>query len=563
MRRAAFVPLLLATGCAAPAWRTAPHDVPYQRVPQPRLHEPPRVAEVVEGWSTLEESTVRPLAETVNPGYWVERELLGVPALDVNTFGQVPDSPWFENRLGPSDLDPATIARGPNQSQGPAPGPLVVLGGKLEGATPGLVVEDGRGDRYVVKFDPPAFPNLASGAELIATKVLWAAGYHVPENYVVRFDLNRLALSPQAETAGKYGRRIPLTRERLVDLIALVNPYPDGTIRALFSKIIPGRALGPFSYGGLRADDPNDVIPHQRRRSLRGLWLFSAWLNNVDTRDANSYDAFIADPAQPERGYVKHYLLDFGDALGSAGVGPKYLGEGYEGLIDWPQIFKSLITAGLWYRYWLPLQRSPYGEVGVFEAQVFDPERWRPTLPNPAFDQAELLDTYWAASIIARFDVDDLMAVVKEARYRRPGASAWMLRVLLQRQYTLLSWIFGRVLPLDRPTLEGGHRLTLEDLAVRAALLAPEQVGYDYRVVWHGPDGDVDLRAGQIDSPSLDLTEVVERLRAEAGARLSAAPFISVTWRRPLPTPEIPSMQVHLRILSDGLLLVGLDREVD
>ena len=76
------------------------------------------------------------------------------------------------------------------------------------------------------------------------------AGYHVPENYVVRFDLNRLALSPQAETAGKYGRRIPLTRERLVDLIALVNPYPDGTIRALFSKIIPGRALGP---AGLRA----------------------------------------------------------------------------------------------------------------------------------------------------------------------------------------------------------------------------------------------------------------------------------------------------------------------
>jgi len=562
MRRALLFGLLVGAGCARPAWRTAPHDVPYQRVPQPALHSRPRATEPVEWWAALEQSTVRPLAETVNPGYWVERKLLGIPALDVNAFGQVPDSPWFENRLGRSDLDPATIARGPNRDAGPAPGPLVVLGGKLEGATPGLVVQDSRGDRFVVKFDPPAFPNLASGAEIIATKVLWAAGYHVPENHVVRFDLNRLALSPQAVTAGRYGRRVPLTRQRLIDLISLVNPYPDGTIRALFSKVIPGDPLGPFAYGGLRADDPNDLIPHQRRRSLRGLWLFSAWLNNVDTRDSNSYDVFIEDPARPEQGYVKHYLLDFGDALGSAGVGPKYLGEGYEGLLDWPQVLRSLVTAGLWYRYWLPLQRSPYGEVGVYEARVFDPERWRPALPNPAFDEAELLDTYWAAAIIARFDVDDLMAVVNEAHYRHAGASAWMLRVLLQRQSTLLSWVFEQVLPLDRPEVEDGYRLTLEDLAVRAALLAPETVGYDYSVRWHGPDGDVDLQAAQIDTPSVDLRGVVERLRTSAGTALAEAPFITVTWRRPLPTPEAPSMQVHLRIVQDGLLLVGLEREV-
>lgn len=551
--------LVFAAGCAGPAWQRAPHDAPFQRVPQPILHPAPATAEPCEQCAILRETTLRPLSEALNPGYWAERAI-GVPALDVNAFGQVPDSPWFENRLGRADLTPDAIARGPNQ-EGPAPGPLVVLGGKLEGATPGLIVEDARGDRYVVKFDPPAFPNLASGAEAIATRLLWAAGYHVPENYVVRFDLKRLALSPRAITGGRYGRTVPLTRQRLIDLIALVNPFPDGTIRALFSKVIPGQPVGPFSYRGLRADDPNDVIPHERRRSLRGLWLFSAWLNNVDTRDANSYDVFVPAPGDPGRGHLKHYLLDFGDALGSAGTGPKYLGEGYEGLLDWQQILQSFFSAGLWYRYWLPLQRSPYGEVGVYEAQVFEPARWRPAIPNPAFDQAEPLDTYWAAALIARFDVDDLVAVVKEARYTRPGASAWVLRVLLMRQYRLLSWAFERVLPLDAPAVQGAT-LTLEDLAVRAGLLAPEQVGYDYVVDWHGPGGDELLAHGQNDTPSVDLAGTLAALRDQRGPDLERAPFITVTWRRPLPDPSGPAVQVHLRVLDDGLLLVGLEREV-
>lgn len=548
------------TACAhAPAWQRTPHDARFSRAPQPKLHSKPTFVAVSESWTALDYVAAGPISRGLSPGSWVDAALGPRPALDVNHFGEVLDSPWFENRLARRDMSPEEIARGPNRAEGPADGPLLVLGGKAEGATPGLMIEDTRGDRYLIKFDPPAFPELASGAELVATKVLHAAGYHVPENYVMRFELDRLVLSPTAQTGGAFGETIPLTERMVRDLIALVNPYPDGTVRALFSKIIDGAAIGPFSYRGTRADDPNDRLPHERRRSLRGLRLFSAWLNNVDTRDANSLDVFIeADEAGV--GYVKHYLLDFGDALGSDGTKPKYPGQGYEGLVDWPLIGQSFFTAGLWYRYWLPVQRAPLRAVGIFEGQVFDPERWQPALPNPAFDDADALDEYWAASIIARFDVEDLIAIVRSARYSNPAAQAWILRVLLQRQYAILADAFDRVLPLDDPRVEG-FTVRFEDLAVRAALLTSGQAGYRWRLEWHHAGERFPIAEGENHVPHADLSAAFERLADEDSGALERYPFFTVTMTRPLPAEGLPGVQLHLRYLPEGLIAVGLERE--
>jgi len=47
--------------------------------------------------------------------------------------------------------------------------------------------------------------------------------------------------------------------------------------------------VGPFSYRETRSDDPNDTIPHQDRRVLRGLGVFAAWLNHHDTRSINTW----------------------------------------------------------------------------------------------------------------------------------------------------------------------------------------------------------------------------------------------------------------------------------
>lgn len=556
-----LVALLGATACATPSWQQAPHDVRFQRVAATTPHPRPTPTAVSEWWTTLSYTTATPLAQALNPGDWIKRALRGPPALDINHFGEVLDSSWYQNRISRRPLSPAQLANGPNKTQGPAPGPLVVLGGKLQGATPGLRVQDSLGARYLIKFDPAAYPELASGAELIATKVLWAAGYHVPENYVLRFDLNRLILREGAPSPPQ-GKEGALTQQGLRDLIAHVNPYPDGTIRALFSRIIEGEPIGPFSYQGRRQDDPNDRVEHQRRRSLRGLWLLSAWLNNVDTRDANTFDVFLPDPKRPEQGQVKHYLLDFGDALGSAGTQPKYIGEGYEGRLDWPQMLHSLFTAGLWYRRWLPVQRSPYRAVGVFESQVFEPAGWRPSIPNPAFEASDPLDTYWAAALIARFDVDDLVAIVKEAQYSDPGAEAWILRVLLQRQYSILSWAFERVLPLDDAQVQGAYTVQLSDLAVRAGLLGADQVGYSWQLTWHSKDGPVPVGSGQDYTPAFNLEPSLRSLSERAGEALTEAPFLSLKLERALPSPDMPAMQVHLRLLPEGLLMVGIERDV-
>lgn len=345
--RAFFLLALAAASCAAPGWRSVPHDRIYQRTPPPKLHPRPRANRPTDLWYGMVHTTARPLGQALSPGHWVDK-LAGAPrALDINEFGQVLDSTWFFNRINRYRLSPEEVARGPNRLDGPAEGRLDVISGKLEGATPGLVVRDARGDRFVVKFDPPAYPELSSNAEVISTKILYAAGYNVPENYVVALRLDRLVLSPDAITAGEYGVPVPLTQERLDDLITHVNPYPDGTVRTLFSRYIPGEILGPFDYRGVRRDDPNDVVPHEHRRSLRGLRMFAAWINNTDTRSSNTLDVFVPSPDQPGLGYVVHYLLDFGDSIGAAGVRPKYVGQAYQHRIDWEQIGASLFSAGI------------------------------------------------------------------------------------------------------------------------------------------------------------------------------------------------------------------------
>jgi hypothetical protein len=92
---------------------------------------------------------------------------------------------------------------------------LVVTGGKAEGATPGFTVRDAKGDRYLLKLDDSDYPELGSSSEVISTKILYAVGYHVPENYVVYFDPERLRVAEKAtlDTGGeeRAARSAPVT----------------------------------------------------------------------------------------------------------------------------------------------------------------------------------------------------------------------------------------------------------------------------------------------------------------------------------------------------------------
>lgn len=551
---------LIVAACATPRWKQPPHDRYFQRESTPRLHRLPEVRKPSEWWDMLWHTAIRPAGEGISPGHHLRRAAGNTEAMDVNAFGQVPDSSWFENRIGHQPMTIEEMARGPNTLPGPAPGPLAVLDGKTEGATPGFIVRDSHGQRWMVKFDPPAFPEMASGAEVLSTKLLHAAGYHVPQNRVEVFNLERLVLSPRATTVDDYNRTIPFTRRKLIELVTQLNPRPDGTIRALFSRIIPGELLGPFSYQGTRADDPNDRIPHEHRRSLRGLWVFAALLNHSDANQINSLDTFITVDRQRGLGFIRHYLLDFGSTMGSGGTDLKPLYTGYSHLVDWPIVGKRLVALGLYYPYWLSAQKSPYRSIGMFEAEVFDPARWRPVYANPAFDRATPGDTFWAAAILARLDPELIAAAVKSARFSEPGAASWVTQTLIKRREKLLRYAFGPVLALDRPAVKGGYRLSLVDLDVQTGLVARGKPCYRWQAR-HNRSGASDrvLASGATRVPALDLAEIVRKVRQEQGRAFDRDPFLTVTWWR---SDRRPRVEVHLRVLCDRILPVGLWREV-
>ena len=540
----------------APSWKQTPHDERFQRAAAPRLHPRPAPESLpTDWWDRMTSSTVLPLGHLVSPGYYASGALGGRDALDVNRLGEVPDSTWFENRIGRRALTPGEIERGPGDWTAPAPGPLTVISGKLEGATPGLVLRDSTGRVFYAKVDPPAFRELSTGAEIVAQRLLHAAGYLVPDMQLLDLSLERLVLDPHATRLNSYRQLVPMTREHLRELISNLNPTSSYRLRTLVSLSTPGESMGPFSYRGIRADDPNDRIAHERRRSLRGLWVFAAWLSNTDVRRQNTLDSFVVVDARRHLGYVRHNLIDFGNSLGAAGERDKYRGEGYEEEFDWPAIGLRLIATGLRYDDWSLLRSSPYPSVAIFEAKLFEPEGWRPNYPNPAFDEATAEDTFWAASILARLDRAAITAAVRAARYSDPRAARYIIDVLMARRAKMLAYAFTGLLPLVDPTVSG-HRVAMTDLAPRRG------AGYRHLVRWDRTGrGDQELARGDSPTPSVDLAPAIARARQLDASGFAADPFLTITWWRPRGSESGPRVELHLRVQGDHLIPVGLWRE--
>src|SRR5439155_1706886 len=108
----------------------------------------------------------------------------GVRAKNVNTIDEVPDSSWFTNRVGARPVTPDDVARGPDATTGPASGSWTVTSSKSDGVTPGFTIRDSTGDLWFLKFDPPGYRGMATGSEIVVTKLFWALGYHVPESHI-------------------------------------------------------------------------------------------------------------------------------------------------------------------------------------------------------------------------------------------------------------------------------------------------------------------------------------------------------------------------------------------
>jgi len=405
-----------------------------------------------------------------------------IPAQNVNTLGEVPDGAWYVNRHGSSLMSLEELARGPETGKEPAMnGPWKLLKVKAEGITPGFKIEDASGKQYWLKFDPLANPEMATAADVIGATFFHTLGYHVPEYYLVRFERSQLELTPKTTVTDPLGKKRAM-RERDVDEILLDVPRQSGKYRAVASYIVPGEELGPFRYHGTRKDDPNDIVPHEHRRELRGLFVFSAWLGHDDSRAINTYDSLVEENGLR---YIRHYLMDFGSILGSASTKANSARSGHEYLFAVKPSLVQFFTLGLYVPRWARAHYPDLPSVGRCEYEIFDPEQFKPEYRHPAFENRLPDDTFWAARQVMRFTDEQIHAIVKKGRYSDPKAEDWITTCLIKRRDKIGRMYFARVLPLDGIQIRDG-RLEFEDLAVKYGFHPPRQ----YSVRWARFDND-------------------------------------------------------------------------
>ncbi|MGH7550692.1 MAG: hypothetical protein ACREK3_08070 [Gemmatimonadota bacterium] len=464
-------------------------------------------------------------------------------ALNADTQDEVVNSTWFTNRNAVAPLAPEEVRRGPQTIDGPVP-PLTVTDVDPEGVTPKFNVEDANGITYIVKLDPAEHPELASGAEVVATNLFWAAGYNTPENYVYYVDPSELELEDGVEIYLFGEDSLPIQYEVAADevderelTLEIFNREffgnrprrADGRVRAMASRFLEGIPKGPFNYAGTRPDDPNDVVPHEHRRELRGLYVMEAWLHQTDTKAGNSLDMFILGPGSPEDeearrwGFLRHNLIDFGSALGSAAVRPHVPRHGQENSFDLAVMGKRFITLGLYRKPWQSETDVTYPPAaGYYTSKNFDPDGWKPNIPNPAFDNLTARDGYWGAKLVMSFTDAQLFAAVEAGQYSDPEAARYILRGLRERRDMTGRYWLAQVSPLDDPRIESGA-LVFDDLWIR---YFGGLAQYRWEFDWEAPDPDLEAE-GESTVPSIviprpegsvtleeeDPTESLARLR--------------------------------------------------
>lgn len=476
-----------------------------------------------------------------------------VRARSVNSIDEVSDGSWFTNRAGRTPLTAADVARGPDQTSGPAAGEWTVTSAKTDGISPGFTIKDKTGQRWFIKFDPPGYSGMATGSEVVVTKLFWALGYYVPENHVASMRREQLVMGtgPKYSPPGRKARAMKLSD--IDDLLQSADRQKDGTYRVLASKALDGKVLGGFRFYGTRPDDPNDVVPHEHRRELRGYGTFAAWFNHVDAKAINSMDTLVEEKG---RAIVRHNLLDFGSTLGSGGVTPTQYWEGYEYLVQPRDVGKQMIAFGFLVEPWRTIPRYENRAIGQIprDNTTWEPELWRPRVPNPAFLRARADDKFWAATKAAAISDEMIRAAVEAGQFPDAEAARVLAQALIARRDAVLRRYLPAINPIADPALGTDGQLTFRNAAVDARVApAPAR----YHAAWSRFDN-----ATGVSAPFGQTSAAGTTIAAPEGMLAAAGAFIKVQIRAegaPNPAWEKP-VDAYFRRMTGGWQLVGFER---
>lgn len=537
---ACAVAVTVTVGTGANGQKFYPDD-PIKRIADAEDASAVQEREIDLEYDTLENLFSRPGDQTPN-----------VRAQNLNTIDEVPDSTWFTNRLGTVPVTLDELVRGPGSGTGPAPGGWTVISAKNDGVMPGFTVRDSAGQVWFIKFDAPGYPAMATGTEVLVARLFWGLGYHVPDTHLATLRPEELTIDDRARIKSPSGNRRRFKESDIRLLLRRAHRESDGSYRVVASKALEGQPVGGFRFYGTRSDDPNDVIPHEHRRELRGYGTFAAWLNHVDSKSINTLDTRVE---QNGKRVIRHHLLDFGSTIGSAGVYPREPYEGWEYLAEGKKTLAGMPSLGLYVKNWrtIPLYRA--NSVGALSTDntKWDPEQWKPRYANSAFRSARPDDKFWAAQRLQAFTGEMLKALIGVGRFNDPKSEEMLSKFLIERRNAILRRYLPAVNPVVDVRLSPSGTLTFRNAAVDADVArAPEE----YVVVWRRFDnatgttanlGETRASATNVNAPKDLAAAASTYIRVEISA--SGGPQ---SWTEPA--------HAYFRREAAGWTLVGFER---
>jgi hypothetical protein len=486
-------------------------------------------------WDGTDNLVFRPLSEAVGIVHHGE-------AVNANSLDEVADSAWFTNRIGVHPMSTGDVARGACSPalildpDGSADGTWLIDHGKTDGSSPGFRVNIAGKGKYLFKGEPPDQPEHPSAASAIGAAVYETVGFNTSCEQIVYFRPSLLKLAPGLKHKGNFGAMEPFD-QKVVDKILADSPHRGELVRMQASAWLPGYLLGPFSYTGTRADDPNDIIPHDDRRELRGGRILAAWLDHFDAREQNSMDSWVTDShegkgkGKPDAspGHVIHYYLDTSDCLGSEWAWEEISRRlGYSYVADWGDMARDLLTLGIPTRPWDRVRRAPGEEIfAFFNVKDFEPDKWKNEYPNAAFSRMTERDGAWMARILARFTPEMVEALGRLGRFSDPRKTDYLISVLQGRLDRILErYLTTRLSPLAEVHITGTDRLCAEDLAATRRLRPVADFRYDARL----SSGAAQQQLSVTGQPDGSICATLPHVASEGGARDDAAErYVRVT----------------------------------